>query len=612
MKKIFKGILFLLFWSIMILPSFADLYGAKSKISEVDQKKMELAVVDLTLEGKKINSDVPSVIYKDRTLIPVRAVAENLGAKIGWSQKNQEVTIQTSDKTMILKINSSKVRVNGEVKNLPDNVPAKILTYQENGRTMVPARFIVEQLGKEINWDAKNRVVNIKNVSEKPVPPVVEKFNSVEKIQFDKNQVLITTKESAEYTETFMSSPERLVLDFTNSKNNVKTEVINVNNDFIKEIRTSQFMTNPNISRVVIEFEAYNGYDINKNANVIKINVKSPEKPVEKPSNIVNIAYDSKKDTLKVNSRVNLDFKSFFLENPNRLILDIYGSKIDSGYEERDFSAENLKSYKAYYYPEENRTRIVLTINEKLSQKELKLDKQSTNLIIYFKTQDNSKPVDPVIPPTKPSYPVNKGAKTIVVDPGHGGTDPGTRGTTIGLLEKNVAMDISKNLVSSLRSKGYNVLQTRETDVKIDLTRRAQIANELDADMFVSIHLNSASSSASGIETLFYPEEKRNSTNDKNLAGLNPNQKLKQNSRNNKELAQIIQKNMIKDLGAVNRGIVERPNLVVLRETMMPAVLVECGFLSNPSEESKMNTDEYKRSVAESIASSIDEYFKSK
>ncbi|MBM7562323.1 N-acetylmuramoyl-L-alanine amidase [Fusibacter tunisiensis] len=169
--------------------------------------------------------------------------------------------------------------------------------------------------------------------------------------------------------------------------------------------------------------------------------------------------------------------------------------------------------------------------------------------------------------------------KLVVIDAGHGGRDPGAVGSLV--YEKDVNLKTAIMLQSSLEQLGFKVYMTRSKDEYVNLYDRAGMANGLGADIFVSIHANAHTKSATnGVEVLY--------ASDAMSAG--------------KGLATEIQNELIKSLGAVNRGIVKRPNLVVLRETAMPAVLVELGFLTNAAEQQKLMDDTYLKRAADAIA----------
>ncbi|MDA8221055.1 MULTISPECIES: N-acetylmuramoyl-L-alanine amidase [Desulfosporosinus] len=178
---------------------------------------------------------------------------------------------------------------------------------------------------------------------------------------------------------------------------------------------------------------------------------------------------------------------------------------------------------------------------------------------------------------------------TIVVDPGHGGPDPGASGAS-GTYEKNNTLPVGLNLAALLRSAGAHVVLTRSTDVspaegayseRADLEARTKIANDLNADLFVSLHNDSFSNPAASGTTTYY-------------SSLNPvaDQSL--------SLAQNIQGELIKSIGLTNRGVKNSPFYVV-KNTKMPAVLIELGFLSNPTEENLLSSPEFQKTAAQGI-----------
>lgn len=179
------------------------------------------------------------------------------------------------------------------------------------------------------------------------------------------------------------------------------------------------------------------------------------------------------------------------------------------------------------------------------------------------------------LPSAKPLYSKVK----VVVDAGHGGTDPGA--VANGKKEKDINLSVSKKVNTKLKSLGFQTVMTRSTDTYLTLSSRYTIANNNNADLFVSIHANSGASSASGIETLY---------------------------KNYKTLADNIQSGMIGETGAVNRGLKYRSDLAVLNGTKMPSALVEVGFVSNSAESVKIATDSYQEKLAIGIVKGITKY----
>jgi N-acetylmuramoyl-L-alanine amidase len=169
--------------------------------------------------------------------------------------------------------------------------------------------------------------------------------------------------------------------------------------------------------------------------------------------------------------------------------------------------------------------------------------------------------------------------RTIVLDPGHGGFDRG--GVPYQRIpEKDKNLDVALRLRTILRGAGYRVIMTRDTDVFIPLGTRVAIANTHRDATFVSIHFNCATrSGANGIETYYYRSDS---------AGL----------------AASIHRNVVAGTSTDNRGI-RRRGFFVLRRTAIPSVLVECGFLTNPTEGALAQTASYRQRLAEQIARGI-------
>jgi N-acetylmuramoyl-L-alanine amidase len=173
----------------------------------------------------------------------------------------------------------------------------------------------------------------------------------------------------------------------------------------------------------------------------------------------------------------------------------------------------------------------------------------------------------------------NSGLPTVVIDAGHGGHDrggiPGQR-----IAEKDMTLDVAQRLRNVLATKGYHVVMTRDSDVFVPLPTRVAIANSYRNAVFVCIHFNATQrSGASGIETYFY-------------------------SRDSLPLASAVHYYVAGGAPSSNRG-VRRRGYYVLRRTNIPAVLVECGFLTNPTEAEYAQTTSYRQKLADEIAAGV-------
>jgi N-acetylmuramoyl-L-alanine amidase len=215
--------------------------------------------------------------------------------------------------------------------------------------------------------------------------------------------------------------------------------------------------------------------------------------------------------------------------------------------------------------------------------------------------------------------------KRVVIDPGHGGRDPGAVSCN-GLLEKDVVLKVAKKVAAKLADKsGFEVILTRSTDVYIPLEERTAIANSKGADLFVSIHANSAPNrKARGIETYFLSlatskEEMRaaareNAASARQLSDLQAIlQDLMQNSKieESSNLATAVQTQMVNGLEekyhVPGLGVKKAP-FVVLIGARMPAILAEIGFMSNPVEEKYLSNDRYLSDIAEQLVEGILNY----
>ena len=197
-------------------------------------------------------------------------------------------------------------------------------------------------------------------------------------------------------------------------------------------------------------------------------------------------------------------------------------------------------------------------------------------------------------------FPTFAFAMTVVVDAGHGGWDPGAVSAK-GLQEKAVTLDIAQRLQTNLTQKGIHVIMTRSTDQYVSLPERVQIANQAEADLFVSIHANEyRRSSVAGSLILYYDRLNPSSAYPASLemGALTPASRI---------LADSVLTHLTSQVGSVNRGLVPSSAYVV-RMGKTPSILVETGFLSNPGEAGLLATAQYREQDAQGIASGIVAY----
>lgn len=171
--------------------------------------------------------------------------------------------------------------------------------------------------------------------------------------------------------------------------------------------------------------------------------------------------------------------------------------------------------------------------------------------------------------------------RTVVIDPGHGGHDKG--GQWGRVYEKHLALDTSARLESHLKQMGFNTVMTRRSDYFISLPQRVSIANRYKNAIFVSVHYNYTwKQHVSGLETFYH-------------------------SSQSQKLAQYVQQGMLRRVKAVDRG-AKWARYYVIRNTTIPSILVECGFVSSPSERARMKSAWYRDSIARGVAEGIQRF----
>ncbi|MDE7169925.1 MAG: N-acetylmuramoyl-L-alanine amidase [Mucispirillum sp.] len=412
-----------------------------------------------------------------------------------------------------------------------------------------------------------------------------------------------------------------------------------------------------------------------KNSNLISVSAgqNSGATASGKPVAVHGIRYFSDKDYTRIviDLSNNAEYESRWLKadealhKPPRLSIDINNSSLDAA-APRNLSIKDglLSAVRIGYHPQDKRTRVVLdsenvkdfTVFQMSSPSRIVVDvfaaertndvKRPTIVASGNKTagapaapakpQEEKTPAKDTAPPmNRPKTPddlpkditlsaaLGLKIRTIVVDPGHGGKDPGA--VYNNLKEKDIVLEIGKYLYEYLKADtNLNIHLTRSTDIFIPLEERTAIANKLKADIFVSIHANAAKNKmASGLETFVF-----NVTNDRaalEVAALENQATTKSISElqgilkdilkyskleESVSLASSVQKRLVKNVNATqkkNLGVKQAPFYVLVGATM-PAILVETGFLSNNDDAAKLKSSAYRKKIAKGIYDAIKEY----
>ena len=414
-------------------------------------------------------------------------------------------------------------------------------------------------------------------------------------------------------------NPDRLIVDLQNTSVVKELHQTNVplNRFGVKQVRVAQFQTNPAIARLVFDLDSNDPNrkvdwksqyiaatntllltPTNQVAQAIPVDTNSPKpSPIESPNAtalpaaIERLSFTSTGQLLidgnqPISYQANLDRPSgiFKVSIPNakispnlqrpslaanspieRIRLTQVGNSVEIG----------IKTIAGWQVRESQRTnnqqiRLQVSLNS-ISQ----VPNNSTPLPNNNSNESNPQTVG------------DRRRGLIYIDAGHGGRDPGA--VANGIQEKDVVLPISLDLGRALQSMGYSVYYTRTNDVEIDLEPRVASAESVNADVFVSVHANAlaaGNSGISGIETY----HARGST-----VG--------------KELADYVHAQIIEGTGAKDRS-VRSAGFYVIARTSMPAILVETGFVTNPTEAANLDNPSYQKRMAEAIAKGIDQFMR--
>ncbi|WP_324822051.1 N-acetylmuramoyl-L-alanine amidase family protein [Sinanaerobacter sp. ZZT-01] len=443
--------------------------------------------------------------------------------------------------------------------------------YIESGRSLVPARAVFEAIGATVEWSSDNP-------------------NHVG-IAYANTQVSLTLNSSTAYVngeEKTLEVPARLH-----------------NNSTMIPVR---FVSE------ALSFGV--GYDVDQRI----IQLTSPKISQTTYGSIDKITYEDLQYFYRIAITSNDSIQTYqasTLSNPNRYVLDLTGFTLDSSVSEKILPPDvsNNAVFTAIRTSQftPDTVRVVVDLLDKQTGS-LTLSSDKKTLYIDFSKQYTSDaPVVPTKDPTTANGSPNKRPSTlnevlILIDPGHGGIDPGSQGRSNGtvlLNEKDINLDVATRLNEKLSNAGFNTMMSRSGDhfvsassknAKEDLIARSDLANRSNITLVISIHNNSAAKapSARGTETLY------NETDEKSAYGIS-----------SKELATLIQKKMVSYAGTYNRGAKSRPDLSILRRTEMPAIIVEGAFLSNANDLQLMLTDTFRENYATAVSEAVVEYLSS-
>lgn len=270
-KKVFLSVLLLLmmlFQTVVSVSAAVKEYYYDNAWHAYNGNEFKLSV-----NGKILQTSMPPIVFEGYSVVPAREVFESLGAVVDWDGQNRIVKVSYGGKKVLLTIDSTSASVNGRTVTMP--IAAKII----NDKTMIPVRFVGEQLGWQVNFDSKTDTVEIQNTV---------KQNAITSVKWETNQAdtagfltVMTDAQKAEYSAFSMQNPSRIVLDVANVRNQSGKSTISVQDRNVEQIRLGQ---HEETTRLVIDLTEDTEYTVESDGASIVITVALHDRPTATPS----------------------------------------------------------------------------------------------------------------------------------------------------------------------------------------------------------------------------------------------------------------------------------------------------------------------------------------
>lgn len=489
---------------------------------------------------------------------------EGLGFEIETTGPMSYVDTHVWDGKFIIQIYNAELELNNHTFEYDDHPFLTAIrladhTDEETGQDYVKIVFDLKTAGYKFNLhlDDERDTLYVDAVN-----------NSIYEVELNQNEIgdfIDITGVNATNVNTFrLSNPTRIVFDMPNTKTLLGYQEATVDGQYVRAIRTAQFEATT--TRIVVETDGQPDYQI------IEVDATTTRIQILEPT-YENLSYDNTKEN-----------PTIVIDEDDLMIVD--GVTYEDNYLNHEFIITIPGDYTSHFGSGDFKIndniieKMTVMLNEE-GNTELQIE---SNELRVFRIEDSEE--GKVIKAYRPSEIYDK---VIVVDAGHGGKDPGA---VVGnILEKDIVLSVTNELKSLLDVRtDIKVYYTRTEDVYPTLEERCVLANEVDADFFLSLHCNSFISSYTGTETLFLPGT--------DTLGLN-----------SFELAEIFQTTFTDNTAIDSYKMKERDNLYVLKYTDMPAIILEMGYLTNSYDREYLNDYNYHDDLATAILMSIDETF---
>lgn len=438
------------------------------------------------------------------------------------------------------------LKVNGKTVN----TPLEPIIF--NDRALVPIREVFEAIGASVNYEDSTKRITVRTDS------------VTVKLQINNN--------SAYVNDNMVAIPDGVVPKLIGRVGESAKTMVPVR--FISE---SIGMN--------VEFDGDNGII---NINTPNFTQQPTVTPNEGKIKISGIEFKETAEGVDIIAKTNsiASVTDSILSDPYRIVIDVDGAMLTA--ETSAYSVDKKGVARVRLGQHENSTRIVVDMQSKLNYR---IETANDGIFIHIATAAVSTPSQ--TPDSSPSVSpsVQQTKKLVVLDAGHGGHDPGASGVDVNGVkhsEKTVALSIVHKVRNILKANGVEVMLTREDDTFVDLYGRPEIANNANAAMFVSVHLNAVDNSTVMGTEVYYATA--NNGTDYGLTS--------------KELAGNVLQTLLESIQTRNRK-VKTGNHVVTRASKMPAILIEVGFMTNPTEMTNLADDAFQEKAAQGIANGI-------
>lgn len=554
------------------------------------------------VNSKEVKMDCKTIMVNGRAYVPLTFLEKQMDYEFVYDKSSNKLEVNTKKPPLVIaKVQDIKFDESGgfpQLDIIADNpIEYKYFTMENPDRMVIDivnavadTEFEVKSIDKEeiirvrigqfsTNPYITRVVVDLKDQKKAKIAQSSDKksvslvyANLIQPITIARegfsDVVTIKGSKAVDSLVTKLEDPKRIVIDVQGAVLEGVEQSLEASSSVVSSVRTGQFEVGT--ARVVVDVNKDVYYDVKNEGNITKVYIS------DMPYSFIGYDKYYNSSIVYLNPGEESQHKVSFDEE-NRIIKVEINKDIEFDNDKFDIN-DNLLEY-IQLVKEQRKGQISTRAELKLKDKvEYEQISPEVTKLVKLKLKYIPKTAQDIL---------------VVIDPGHGGKDPGAKGIDGITFEKNLNLDVAKRLEEKLNNLGFKTIMTRTDDTYTTLQQRTDLANQSYGDFFMSIHFNAFVSKTQGIETLYYP----NSTTE----GYNIN---------NKDMAGIFHQELIKTLERPSRGTVARPNLVVLKKTKMPAILAELGFITNNDELAQIKKEAYRDNAANALATSIVRYYK--